>query len=120
MKKLKLTITAIALCFATITASATETTPSTVTKKETNKAFRSKIVSLIGSEAPSYLTDGKDVTAKLSLMLNNKNQLIVVSVNTKSGMVEEYVKGKLNYQKIKVKGLKKGEIYHVPLTIKQS
>ena len=117
MKKLKLTITAIALCFATITASATETKPS---NKEANKAFRSKIVSLIGSEAPSYLTQGKDVTAKLSLMLNNKNQVIVVSVDSKSGNVEEYVKSKLNYQKINVKGLKKGEIYRVPLTIKQS
>ena len=117
MKKLKLTITAIALCFATLAASATEINPS---KKEANKAFRSKIVSLIGSEAPSYLTQGKDVTAKLSLMLNNKNQVIVVSVDSKSGNVEEYVKSKLNYQKINVKGLKKGEIYRVPLTIKQS
>ena len=117
MKKLKLTITAIALCFATITASATET-PSTT--KETNKAFRSKIVNLIGTEAPSYLTNGKDVTAKLSLMLNNKNQVIVVSVDSKSDTVEEYVKSKLNYQEIKVKGLKKGEIYRVPLTIKQA
>jgi len=118
MKKLKLTITAIALCFATLTVSATETTPTT--KSEANKAFRSKIVSLIGSEAPSYLTEGKDVKAKLSLMLNNKNQLIVVSVDSKSGNIEEYVKGKLNYQKINVKGLKKGEIYRVPLTIRQS
>jgi hypothetical protein len=118
MKKLKLTITAIALCFATLTASATDTTP--LTKEQAHKAFRSKIVKLIGSEAPSYLTEGKDVTAKLSLMLNNKNQVIVVNVSTSSGNVEEYVKGKLNYQKINVKGLKKGEIYHVPLTIKQS
>jgi hypothetical protein len=117
MKKLKLTITAIALCFATLTASATDAAPS---NKKANEAFRSKIVSLIGSEAPSYLTEGKDVTAKLSLMLNNQNQVIVVSVNSKSGNVEEYVKSKLNYQKINVKGLKKGEIYHVPLTIKQS
>ena len=119
MKKLKLTITAIALCFATLTASAAETT-TTPSNKEANKAFRSKIVSLIGSEAPSYLTQGKDVTAKLALMLNNKNQVIVVSVDSKSGNVEEYVKSKLNYQKIDVKGLKKGEIYRVPLTIRQS
>ncbi len=119
MKKLKLTITAIALCFATLAASATETT--TVTKKEANKAFRSKIVSLIGDEAPEYLVEkGEDVKARISLMLNNKNQVIVVSVDSKSSNVEEYVKGKLNYQEIDVKGLKKGEIYRVPLTIKQS
>ena len=115
MKKLKLTITAIALCFATITASATETKPN-----ETNKAFRTKIVSLIGTEAPSYLTNGKEITAKISLMLNNKNQVIVVSVDSKNTSIEAYIKSKLNYQKIDVKGLKKGEIYKVPLTIKQS
>lgn len=118
MKKLKLTITAIALCFATVTASATEKAPSA--KKDANKAFRSEIVSLIGSEAPEYLTDGQDVKARISLMLNNKNQVIVISVDSKSDNVEEYVKGKLNYQEVDVKGLKKGEIYRVPLTIKQS
>ena len=118
MKNLKLTLAAIALCFATLTTSATETTPKKA--NETNKAFRSKIVSLIGKEAPDYLTDGKDVTAKLSLMLNNKNQVIVISVDSKSTSLEEYVKSKLNYQEIKVKGVKKGEIYKVPLTIKQA
>ena len=117
MKKLKLTIMAIALSFATLTASAMETEPN---KKETNQKFRSEIVSLIGTEAPSYLTEGKDVKAKLSLMLNNKNEVIVVSVDSKNTSVEAYVKSKLNYQKIDVKGLKKGEIYKVPLTIKQS
>lgn len=118
MKNLKLTLTVIALCLTTLAASATERAGET--KKETNKVFRSKIVSLIGAEAPDYLTNGKDVKAKISLMLNNKNEVIVLSVDSKSSQVEEYVKGKLNYQEIKVKGLKKGEIYRVPLTIKQS
>ena len=118
MKNLKLTITAIALCFTTLAASATE--PKPVTKAETKKAFRTEIVSLIGTEAPDYLTNGQDVKARISLMLNNKNEVIVLSVDSKSSNVEEYVKGKLNYQEIKVKGLKKGEIYRVPLTIKQS
>ena len=53
-------------------------------------------------------------------MLNNDNEVIVVSVDSKSNSVASYVKAKLNYQKIDVKGLKKGKIYTVPLTIKQS
>ena len=69
MKKLKLTITAIALCFATMTAFATETEPTTATS-ESNQAFRNQIVSLLGSEVPNYLTDGGELTANLSLMLN--------------------------------------------------
>ena len=119
MKKLKLTITAIALCFATMTAFATETEPTTATS-ESNQAFRSQIVSLLGSEVPDYLTNGGDITTSLSLMLNNDNEVIVVSTDSKNESLDNYVKSKLNYQKIDVKGLKKGEIYKVPLTIKQS
>ncbi|MFD2567538.1 hypothetical protein [Pseudotenacibaculum haliotis] len=117
MKKLKLTITAIALCFATMTAFANDNEP---TAKEKNNAFRSKIVSLLGSEIPVQLTDGKALKASLTLMVNNNNEIIVVSTNSKDASVDTYVKSKLNYKKIDVKGLKKGQVYQVPLTIKQS
>lgn len=115
MKNLKLMLAAFAICFASLSATATETEPNS-----TNNELRSEIVTLLGTEAPSNLTDGKDVKASVSLMLNNQNQLIVVSVDSKIRSVDTYVKSKLNYQKIDVKGLKKGEIYKVPLTIKQS
>ena len=115
MKKLKLVLAAIAISFASLTATATETEP-----KSSNNELRSQIVSLLGSEAPTSITDGKDVKASVSLMLNNKNQIVVLSIDSKSGSVETFVKSKLNYQTIDVKGLKKGEIYRVPLTIKQS
>ncbi|MFY0630796.1 MAG: hypothetical protein JXR05_10480 [Flavobacteriaceae bacterium] len=118
MKKLKLTLVALAVCFASLSATATETEPNS--KNTTNTELRSQIVSLLGSEAPSNLTDGKDVKASVSLMLNNKNQLVVVSVESKNGSLDTYVKSKLNYKKIDVKGLKRGEIYKVPLTIRQS
>ncbi|MEQ6124097.1 hypothetical protein AAON49_07860 [Pseudotenacibaculum sp. MALMAid0570] len=117
MKKLKLTITAIALCFATLTAFANETEPlATKSKNE----LRSEIVSILGTQVPSYLVDNSDIKANVSLIVNNQNQLIIVSVDTKSNTVDKYLKSKLNYQKVNVKGLKKGEIYRVPLTIKQS
>ncbi|MBL4605041.1 MAG: hypothetical protein JKY02_05100 [Flavobacteriaceae bacterium] len=117
MRKLKLVLAALAISFASLSATATETEPSNA-----NSALRSKIVSLLGSIAPSSLTltDGNDIKANVSLMLNNKNQLIVISVDSNNESVDTYVKSKLNYQKIDVKGLKRGEIYKVPLTIKQS
>tara|TARA_R110002072_G_scaffold72613_20_gene173506 strand:+ start:3294 stop:3647 length:354 start_codon:yes stop_codon:yes gene_type:complete len=117
MKKLKLTIAVIALCFSTLAATATET--KTLPSKS-SKNLRSKIIKLLGNEAPNYLTEGNDVKAELSFMLNNKNQIILVTIDSKSDLVEGYVKSKLNYQKVSVKGLKSGEIYRVPLTIKQS
>lgn len=115
MKKLKLTIAAIALCFATMTSFASEIEP-----VETNQAFRNQIVQLLGSEFPDYLTNGKDLSTDISLMLNNNNEVIVVSTDSENESLDNFLKGKLNYQKIDVKGLKKGEIYKVPLTIKQS
>ena len=75
---------------------------------------------LLGSEFPDYLTDGKNLTADISLMLNNKNELIVVSTSSNKESLDNFLKSKLNYQKINVKGLKKGQIYKVPFTIKQS
>lgn len=115
MKKLKLLLAMFALCFVTLTATATEKEPS-----KSSKNLRSKIVKLLGPDAPSHITNGKDVKAEVSLMLNNKNEIIIVSVKSKNNSVDSYVKGKLNYQAVSVKGLKKGEIYRVPLTIKQS
>lgn len=115
MKNLKLVLAVFAISFASLTATATESGP-----KSSNSELRTQIVSLLGSEAPSSLTDGQDVKASVSIMLNNKNQIIVLSIDSKSGSVETFVKSKLNYQTIDVKGLKKGEIYRVPLTIKQS
>ena len=115
MKKLKLTITAIAICFATMTSFASD-----IETTKTKEAFRSKIVSLLGSEFPDYLTDGKNLTADISLMLNNKNELIVVSTSSNKESLDNFLKSKLNYQKNNVKGLKKGQIYKVPFTIKQS
>ncbi len=117
MKKIKLLLAVFALSLVTITATATtnESEP-----KKSSKQLRSKIVKLLGDQVPAYLTNGKDVKAELSLMLNNENQIIIISVDSKSTTVDGYVKGKLNYQTVNVKGLKKGEIYRVPLTIKQS
>ena len=100
MKKLKLTITAIALFVATMSSFATEIEPKPT--KESNQAFRSEIVSLIGSEIPEYLTNGKEFTANLSLMLNNSNELIVVSTSSENTSLDNYLKSKLNYQKIDI------------------
>lgn len=115
MKKLKLVITAMVLSFVTLTSFATD-----VKFNDTNTAFRNEIVSLIGSEIPSYLTNGKDMKAKISLMINNKNEVIIVSVDSKSNSIESYIKARLNYQKIDAKGIEKGKIYKIPLTVKQS
>ena len=51
-------------------------------------------------------------------MINNKNELVVVSVDSNVSEFQSIVKNKLNYKKLNFKGAKKGEIYKVPVKIK--
>ena len=53
-------------------------------------------------------------------MLNAKNEIVIVSVDAENTVIDSYIKNKLNYKVVQVKGIKKGEIYRVPLKIKQA
>ncbi len=116
MKNLKTIIAIVALSFATVSVSATETEPTTAKKN----AFRSQIVSLLGNDISSLSNGSTDIKASIKVMLNNNNELIVISTRTKSNSLDLYVKSRLNYKKVDVTGLKKGEVYTIPLTIKRS
>jgi hypothetical protein len=48
-------------------------------------------------------------------MLNNQNELVVVAVNSNNERVAGYVKARLNYKKIDVKGIQKGTVYRLHL-----
>lgn len=116
MKNLKVAIAVLAISIASVLpASASNTEP---TNKAVKKVLRTEIVSLLGHH--NY--DLKDATlkAEVSVMLNNQNELVVVDIASKHQEVSSYVKLKLNYKKVDVKGIKKGTVYRVPLTMTQS
>lgn len=117
MKNLKMILAAVALCFATVTASANESNPKPA--KE-SIALHTEITSLLGLDFPNYVMNQKEVKANVYLMVNNNNELVVVSVTSKDRTLKSIVKSKLNYKEVSVKGIKKGEIYKMPLTVKQS
>ena len=112
MKNLKTVITIIAISLATTFSTVAGDKKSSKIKKE----LRTEIVSMIGDEI--NIEFNKTCSAEISFMINNKNELIVVSVDCASKEFNSYVKRKLNYKKINVKGTKKGEIYRVPVTLK--
>lgn len=112
MKNLKSIIAIIAISLAT-------TFSTTASEKEPSKStsnLRSKIVSMLGKKI--NLNIQKTSTSEISFMINNKNEVVVVSVDSKISGFQSIVKSKLNYKKIDVKGAKKGEIYKVPVTLK--
>jgi hypothetical protein len=110
MKNLKTIIAVVALSLATVLPAAANTNPST--KKEGKSELRTTIVSLLGKHKYEL---NKTVEAQVSVLLNNSNELVVVGVNAKDESVASFVKAKLNYKKVDVKGIKKGTVYRVPL-----
>ena len=111
MKNLKTIITIIAISLATtFSTNATENNPNNV-----NKKLRTEIASILGEIIPLEIY--KSSEAEVSFIINNKNEVVVISVDSSSKEFTSFVKNKLNYKKINEIGAKKGEIYKMPVKI---
>ena len=112
MKNFKTIIAILAISIASVLpASAnTDTEP---TSKEAKAILRTEIVSLLGNHQYDFYT--KTLEAQVSVILNNNNELVVVAVKTGDKTVANFVKTKLNYKKVDVKGIQKGVVYRLPL-----
>ena len=84
-----------------------------------NESLRNEIVNLLGDNL-SYVLDKNDVTVEVLFTVNNQGELIIVSTNATNEKVEKFIKKKLNYKKVNFKAAKTGEIFLLPLTIKNS
>ncbi len=88
MKNLKSIITILAISLAT-TFSATEKEPAKETKK-----LRTEIVTILASKIPIIFEKSENV--EVSFMINQKNEIVIVSVNSNKSEFSTYVKRKLN------------------------
>jgi hypothetical protein len=50
-------------------------------------------------------------------MINNQNEIVIISVTSDINELNAFIKKKLSYKKVDVRGMKKGEIYEIPLKI---
>ena len=113
MKNLKTVIAVIAISLSTVfSASATNPNPE---KIKPTKTLRTEMSSLIGKNIPVELN--KTTTVEVSFVVNNKNEVVVLSVDSKVSELNSFLKRKLNYKKITAKGINKGEVYKMPLKI---
>jgi hypothetical protein len=111
MKTLKTIITVIAISLSTVfSVAATEKEPT-----NTNKSLRAELISLLGNNIP--LEIDKSYAAEISFIVNNENEVIVISVDSKVSSFIKYAKSRLNYKKINTKNIKKGEVYRMPIKI---
>ena len=107
MKNLKIITAVVALAFLSL--SFTNTT-------ETKDELHQQIVELIGDSSKSLAN--MNLKAEITITLNEKSEIVVMSIKSDSGLLDGFIKSKLNYKKVKVKVLNPGELYRVPLTIK--
>ena len=78
------------------------------------KAIGVEIQQLLGKS--SILVE-EDVLAKVYFTINSKNEIVVLKVNSKSFELEEYIKSRLNYSKVKTKQVKQGKRYVIPIKL---
>jgi hypothetical protein len=81
------------------------------------KTLRSEIIDLIDHPTPDLL-NGKDCTANLRLMVNDNDQLIVLSTGTDDPDLDKYIKSKLNYRKVKASDIVHYQFYFVKMEFK--
>ena len=76
--------------------------------------LRDRIVTLV--EKPNLEDLGIDYEElKVQFMINDRNEIVVIDTNTSNNVIDQYVKEKLNYQKVKENNVTSG-IYHVKIT----
>ena len=87
---------------------------STVKEKE-----RSTIVADVAErlESPKFELE-KDVSAEVIIVINKKNQMVVLSVDSENEEIANYIKHRLNYSEVSVELLEKGKTYTIPVKLR--
>ncbi len=84
-------------------------------KETTTKSLSSQIYEML--EDNSFEVQYTELTADVRFTINNKGELVVLSVETKNDVLEKFVKSRLNYQKVDAGVVTEVRIYTVPVRI---
>lgn len=66
----------------------------------------------------SIVVQGEEVATVL-FTLNEEKEIVVLSVKTDSGKLEQFVKGRLNYQKVTLEDYREGRTYSLPVRVSE-
>ncbi len=111
MKNLKLIALVLAIGISSISFAAPTKTA------DPKSELREQIIDFLGDNI--QFSCENDVEAEVVFMLNNKSEIVIVSVNCENDNLDGYIKSKLNYKKVKITALDEGKIYRMPLKIVQ-
>ncbi|WP_394749859.1 hypothetical protein [Spongiimicrobium salis] len=68
-------------------------------------------------EDNAFTIEEVDLTAKVKFILNDENEIVVLSVATENASFEAFVKSRLNYQKVEGADVEGGKTYTIPVRI---
>ncbi|WP_417444894.1 hypothetical protein [Joostella sp.] len=83
--------------------------------KPTNSEVSKQLSLILGT--PSFRVSDNDMLAKVHFMVNKKSELIVLTVTAENEMVEDYIKSRMNYEKINNSSLEAGKEYLINVRI---
>ena len=83
-----------------------------------NTALRNKIIKLIDNPDLAAL-NGDQFTAEIEFIVTRKNEVLVVGVNANDIFFDSYIKEKLNYRPVKIRGVQQMTPYRIEVTFQR-
>ncbi|WP_299709590.1 hypothetical protein [uncultured Tenacibaculum sp.] len=81
--------------------------------KKVKQELRTEIIKLLSSDRPEV---NSDLTTTVDFMINDKNEIVIVDIQSDIKEIKAYVKRKLNYKTINANDVNKGKVYQLPIT----
>lgn len=93
---------------------------SLVSASNDRPADKREVMTIITKDVQKLLKNSElilDVTAvaTVKIMINSKNEIVVLSVDTNNAEVDAFVKGRLNYKKVSAKTV--SEVFILPIKV---
>ncbi len=112
MKTLINIMITIGITILTMVSAVANTNP---TSPENKTNIRNQIVTLLGKEIPADKLKASE--AHVNFIINDKDEIVVIDVISKSENLSEIIKNRLNYRKIEVSKSQRGSFYKVPIKL---
>ena len=106
MKTIKSIVLVALIAFSSVVSANTNPENPVKTTKAESNVITQQVEKLL--QDPTFEIE-KDIIASVTLTINKKNEIVVLSVDTDDYIVEEYIKSRLNYKKLSENTLNKGK-----------
>lgn len=107
------TIKSIVLAFLLVSVTSLTAAEKPVAESNVNSKVSEEIATLLKS--PSFVV-AEEMNAFISIVVNDENEIVVLSVDSDNKQLENFVKARLNYKKLTTT-ISEGSHFTVPLKI---